>query len=245
MALLAPGAAMVIAQRIKMHALLLAIAIGASRIASAAPVSVIVGPGEVGTGNCLPFGCQADVRYQQVYGSSLFSSRINIKDITFFNRLFAAGFIDPANYAIYLSVTGLAVGGLDLTDLDNNVGQERELFFAGTLSGSLASSRSFTITGKPYIYDPSRGNLLLEIFKTGGSGEYGTVFLDRFTDDPSIGSSRAFEYGGVIGDSQENYVGLVTRFDGVPLSEPNAAALLAIAAACLAVSRVKRRRLHH
>ena len=62
--------------------------------ASAAPVSVTFGPGEPGTGNCLPFGCIPAVRYQQVYSASLFPTRLRIEEITFFNLLYLPGSID-------------------------------------------------------------------------------------------------------------------------------------------------------
>ncbi len=201
----------------------------------AAVISLTFGPGELGTGNCLPFGCIPDLRYQQVYSASEFSGRINIKELTFYNELYSVGSIDPAHYAILLSVTDKAPNALDLTDLDNNIGDDQRLFFDGDLSGSLSSTHRLTISGHPYNYDPDDGNLLLEIIKTDGGPDYGTVFLDRFTNDPSIGSSRAFEYGGVIGDPAESHVGLVTTFSGVPLTEPSPAFLIitALGAAAL------------
>jgi len=203
--------------------------LGGSIGACSAAISVTFGPGEPGTGNCLPFGCQPVMRYQQVYSASLFPARLSIEEITFFNQLFLPGTIDPAHYTVLLSVTDKAVGALDLTNLDNNVGSDQELFFNQNLPASLAAP-SFTIDGDPYVYDPADGNLLLEILKIGGSGVHGTVFLDRFTNDPTIGSSRTFEFDGVIGDPAESYVGLVTRFTGVPLSEPSTLALLCLAA---------------
>jgi DNA-binding MarR family transcriptional regulator len=200
-----------------------------------------------GTGNCLPFGCIPDLRYQQVYSASEFSGRLNIKDLTFYNQLFSVGSIDPAHYVVRVSVTAKAPNNLDLTNLDNNVGDDQELFFDGDLSGSLSPTHRLSISGKPYNYDPDDGNLLLEIIKTDGGPDYGTVFLDRFTNDPSIGSSRAHEYGGVIGDPAESYVGLVTTFSGQgPLPEPSSVVLLIAAlgaSALMARSRITAGRL--
>jgi len=135
--------------------------------------SVTFGPGENGVGNCMPFGCVPETRYQQVYAASSFSGSLTITGITFFNQLYSAGSIDPAHYTVRLSSTKKAAGRLDLYKLDKNIGQHQREFFSGILSGSLASDRFFTIQGTPYSYDPAKGNLLLEIYKTGGTTPWG------------------------------------------------------------------------
>ena len=73
------------------------------------PSSITFGPGENNVGNCLPFGCIPEARVQQVYGSSQFSPLpFEINQITFFNRLYTRGAIDPANYT-FISPIGSGI----------------------------------------------------------------------------------------------------------------------------------------
>src|ERR1700722_531606 len=105
---------------------------------SAQPVAVGL-PAVSGTGNCIPFGCPnllGLTEFQQVYASTSFpNSPITINQITFLNTQdFQGAPITPANYQFSLSTTSQAIGGLDPSNLANNVGPDNQIFFSGQLS---------------------------------------------------------------------------------------------------------------
>lgn len=78
------------------------------------------------------------------------------------------------------------MGGLSTTNLDANRGGDATRVFAGALGGSTSGEvppgpdtrLTFAWSGA-FRYDPSRGNLLIDIRKTGGVffGDHGT-YLD-------------------------------------------------------------------
>jgi hypothetical protein len=118
-------------------------------------------------------------RYQQVYGTDAFNSTggpIYINSLTFFAAksyfIPIPGFpgggmtiplspqsqsIASGDYTIRLSTTDSAVDGL-VTSFNSNWGDDVDVFFSGSLSNTL------TIAGEtPFLYDPTMGNLLLDI----------------------------------------------------------------------------------
>jgi len=189
---------------------------------------IIIGqPADQHAGNCIPFGCDfnlATTRYQQVYSASQFSGPINIGEIIFYADAF--GYSEPwdtntlatGSWTLYLSTTSKPVNGLGFP-LDPNDGADLQLF-ATVISNGTVIPDVWIIPGNTFYYDPTKGNLLLDIH-VNLSG-VGNVYLN----------SRNGTSGGVfsrIGDSLigwENY-GLVTGFDvgqsAVP--EPSSASL--------------------
>jgi hypothetical protein len=204
-------------------------------------VTIIIGaPGDAGSGNCFPFGllgCSPGSRYQQVYNAALFPGPLLINQLQFFNTNFnpGLGVVDTANYEIHLSATAVAVNALNTSDFDSNVGANDALFFNGVLGGPVGGT-TFSISGTGFLYDPADGNLLLDIFKTGGVG--GNVFFDARSGTFGTDSSRAHNFGSAF----VSY-GLVTGFsdDGLtPVPEPATLALLAPALAWAAWRRHRR-----
>ncbi len=112
--------------------------------------------------NCLPFSCPTDV-YQQVYTSSAFPGPTTIGAMSFpvTQGPTFPGTITNATYTISLSTTAKGVDGLSTT-FSENLGLDNTLFFSGPLGGPITGGK-FTITGGPFVYDPSRGNLLLDV----------------------------------------------------------------------------------
>jgi hypothetical protein len=201
--------------------------------------TIIIGqPGDAGTGNCFPFGCSTGSRYQQMYNAALFPSPLLINQLQFFNTQFAAGtgVVETANYAIHLSATAAAVNALDTSNFGANVGANDALFFNGVLGGPIGGT-TFTIDGTGFLYNPADGNLLLDIFKTGGSAN-GNVFFDARNGTFGTDSSRAHNFG-----SEFANWGLVTGFsdDGLaPVPEPATLTLLAPVLAWAAWRRHRR-----
>lgn len=144
--------------------------------------NVIVGaPGNPGVGDCVPFGCAlldpsgtsaVPSEYQQIFDSSLFAGPITISGLTFFlNNVdnVSTGIpntIYPSSYTVTFSVVSIAVNGLDST-VENNINPATaRTFYAGTPADPVTGGSRFTIAGLPFTYDPSRGNLLLDISNT-------------------------------------------------------------------------------
>lgn len=200
--------------------------------------TIIIGsPADAGSGNCFPFGCSGS-RYQQVYNAALFPGPLLINQLQFFNTQFnpGLGVVETANYEIHFSATAAAVNALSAADFDSNVGANDALFFNGVLGGPIGGP-TFTIAGTGFLYNPAAGNLLLDIFKTGGAFN-GNVFFDARNGSFGTDSSRAHNFGSAFA----NY-GLVTGFsdDGLtPVPEPATLTLLAPALAWAAWRRHRR-----
>lgn len=205
---------------------------------------LIGGAGDAGSGNSFPLTVNLNGRYQQVYNGALFPSSFSIGSISFFNNNFNPGtaVIDTANYSIHLSTTSKPVNGLDTTVFSNNVGADDAVFFNGVLGGAVGPGNVFTITGNPFLYVPAGGNLLLDITKTGQTGN-GTGFLDSRNGTFLTDSSRAHNFGSAFAS-----FGLVTRFNSPTNStvpEPGSVALLGsmgVTAGLFALKSLRRRR---
>jgi hypothetical protein len=98
-----------------------------------------------------------------------------------------------------------------------------------------------TFTGTPFLYDPSLGNLLLDISVTGGSGGSGAAFEDSEGTGTSLARYQNFGSGNGLG------YGLVTEFDSTAsmanTPEPGTLPLMAcLGLVGLLVQRLRRRR---
>ena len=199
--------------------------------ASTAAAGVLIGSAEPGAGSSVPFGNNQYRGFQQVYRSSLFTESINIGGLTFFNsndfnspthdpmdpNYPVVGAIHQAEYAIRL---GTVPAGFSLTgDLNANLIQSNDLtyFFVGAMGGNVDGKFTRGGNQKTFFYDPSMGDLLLDIRKTQGAPEL-TLFLDvdfspdnglavAYVNDPSPNITED-----CLGCVWENY-GLVTQFE--------------------------------
>ncbi len=164
-------------------------------------------------------------RYQEVFASALFNKGpIAITALTFYAQgQGAGGAYNPVTYNFGLSTTSVGVGGLDPTNLAGNVGADAASFGSISPTGNAAST--LTIGGStPFFYDPTRGNLLLDIQIIGqrldpnflgasfdGQADYGKL------------SSSADNFGGNVASSG---LSLGITFNSVP--EPSSLAMTAV-----------------
>lgn len=176
--------------------------------------------GSANTTNCLPFGCagaNSISEYQQVYSSSSFGPLpFNIAAISFFKTLdHTPDDLTSGIYTISFSTTSVAVGALNSSlGLGLNLGFDNQVFFTGTLGGSIGTELTIGGNGSTptFNYDPTRGNLLLDITVSGAGPD---TFISLDAETPSSLMSRA-----APGIADPLPVGLVTEFSTIPPPAP-------------------------
>lgn len=221
------------------HRLILTAAFALAAFSTAnAQASVTVGQDE--SGNCLPFGCAPLYRlveHQQVYAASAFSGMQTINSLSFYT--YAGGALDGTTFTVSLSTTSKSVEGLDTFNLSNNLGSNNTLIGTFKLSGTAPAI--LTLSGATFDYDPSAGNLLLDIAIdiSDASNNLGSVYFQGGIDPLT---SRAYQD---VSFSRGDDFGLKTTFDFVSSSdvpEPMTPATLGLGLIGIAVARRLKRR---
>ena len=197
--------------------------------------SVTVGTAVPGTEACVPFDCPG-IRYQQVYSSSAFLTPMFISDLTFFYVPFSQLGVNQGPYTIYLSTTSKSVGGLSTDPAANITGSAFTFFPTGTLPtfSFVDGQPVFRISGSPYYYDPTQGNLLLDIVSTSVLIGGATGF--QVTNSPLTSRMQCYNVSTCGADAS----GLVTQFSTIP--EPATLLLVATGGLPLALRAWRRRK---
>ncbi len=183
-----------------------------------------------------PFYGNTGTEYQEAYSGSDFSGPISITGIDFFLANGFSGSLYGGTYTLSLSVINSDIGSLSSSDLAGNIGSDDTVFESVALSG--AAPDMLTFTGAPFLYNPSEGNLLLDISVAGGSGGNGVAF------EENEGGDSLARYQNFGTNNGEGY-GLVTQFDSSSAAnapEPGMLALLACGLAAMALAGRLRRR---
>lgn len=211
---------------------------------------VIVGlPPDANSGNCYPFGCAYNGEYQQVYKSSTFTGPIIIRAIEFYNtsQNLNGTAMNSGTWAISLSTTSANWNTLS-TVFASNTGADNTTVFTGNLTGPWSFGNTLRINlDTPYAYDPSRGNLLLDVIATGTTAVGGSISFDAngYNNGGYNGNTimgRVFHhFGNPSGQVLLSYgYGLVTGFSSVGVvPEPASYILLGLGSLLIAAYRCR------
>jgi hypothetical protein len=187
--------------------------------------------GTTDSSNAYPFTATGYLgEYQQDYSSAFFSGPVEITGIAFFAAASFPNTKISGDFTIDLSTTTATTtsGVGSLSDVyAANIGANNMQFFSGTVADVLSFS------GGPFLYDPSQGNLLLDVQVLTPNGVNGFMAAGCSTD-----TNRVFNVGGSGSPSQDGlscpsgFGGLQTAFTFTaatpPIPEPGTLLLFAL-----------------
>jgi hypothetical protein len=133
--------------------------------------------------NLIPFGGVSDGQpYQQIYNRTKFpaSNRIEIREIAFSSNPTVGTGLTNVNV-----ILRLATARTISTDFALNLGNDQRVVWNGTVSTLLNGTPGdlkFDLRGKPFLYDPSRGDLLLQVEVVNVSGFTGGFYFGSSFD---------------------------------------------------------------
>lgn len=193
-------------------------------------------------------------RYQQVFAASQFGGIVGptrISQIRFrADGTFGAGFSSTlSSVRIDLSTTTQVPDGLSMT-FANNVGGDNTIVFGDATGAPLPLSstasggppHAFDITvnlATAFFYNPSAGNLLLDVRNFGA----GTTTAFDAQDITGDSVSRVVNFGSVSSATADisDSIGLVTQFTFIAVPEPSALLLVGAGASIISGWRLRRR----
>jgi hypothetical protein len=156
--------------------------------------------------NTAPFGGANDQRYQQIYDASAFGVGGQITRVAFFSPGQVTQPLATARYTIRMVATPLSVMTLS-HDMDANLAAGAVTVLDATITDLEYDDVLTFELEQPFDYDPSEGNLLMDVTISNAVDEGRPVKVFRAVQNSPI-TSRRPAYGGV-GDG----FGLVTRFE--------------------------------
>jgi hypothetical protein len=218
---------------------ILCIAVALAAFSQSARADITVGTPNFG--DCYPFLCNADgsagqsIQYEQVYSSISFAGPLAITSETFYwkfaQRYGGNDTLLGGTYVFDLSTTSAHVNGLSST-LANNIGSDNiqvGVFVVPPGGESFGDQFTFRNT-TPFHYQPTAGNLLLEIsvFNQDGTPN---MSGNSYNDADLMGAvtSRAYALDGSVSGPVDG-TGLVTTFNLSGVPEPSS--LLPLVALC-------------
>ena len=171
-------------------------------------------------------------RYQQVYSSDIFSGPVTIEEIAF--KTASASFYF-ADVRLSLASTDVKVGQLSM-DMENNFSAPstvafEDAFYVG--GGEPGYSLSFQLD-QPFDYDPSNGNLLLDLELNHQVGKQFTLL-----DITGTSASRAIFSNSM---QRSDSASILTQFSLQQVPEPSTVTLSILGGIALLFCRWKRNR---
>ena len=162
--------------------------------------------------------------YQQVYSKSVFTGPVVISEIAFASTGFGGSATYNLNLNISLSTTSAAVNGLS-TNYSSNRGADFTPVFSGDLTANITRTNTFDLMfslANPFVYDPAKGNLLLDVFINSSSAPTGLFYVAGTT-----GTSSRVSTSPATGVTSADSLSLQTRFmTAQPVPEPATVTLL-------------------
>jgi hypothetical protein len=200
------------------------------------PGSVAISPadaniviGGTNTANVFPFGTVSpgsaaySGEYQQIYTNSAFPGPVEIDSLSFATAIHTST-TETINFALSLSTTTASTAAPP-ADYAANKGADFTTVFSGTLTFTPLGNGSFdlVIPTAPFVYDPTRGNLLVDVVVNSASSN-GTTFFVFGIPSPDVG--RVFNNDGFGAPISGGNQGLLTGFSVTVVPEPTSLILL-------------------
>jgi hypothetical protein len=161
---------------------------------------------------------------------------MSLTGIDFFMTQGFSGDLFGATYQLSLSVITTDINSLSGTNFDGNIGAGNTLFTVATLAGPAPDKLTFS--GGPFFYNPSVGNLLLDIqidnIAGSGGATNSSTLPPAFQDGDGGGPAGITRYSNFA--TGTTGFGLVTQFD-FSIPEPGTSALLGCGMAGIFVRR--------
>lgn len=200
--------------------------------------------GEPSSGTTFPFGYAVGyTKFQQIYSASLFSSPLSIGSISFYSNP-GTQVMQAGTYTFSFSQTSVAPGGITTGNPAANETGPRQAFGSVTVAARTDAPSIFTVLGSTYNYNPSGGNLVLNIDFVNSQGFTfdPRASFDRYTNPQGqvlVAATSDRQFQGTTGAT--NNIPLVTTFGpSTTVPEPSTYVLMAVGLAGLAF--VSRRR---
>lgn len=190
----------------------------ASLAASAAPLLVDGGGANPYGADCT-FACVS--HYQQAYDDTVFGSTpVTISSISFFTGIYSGAWSAGNLWQVSLSTTNKGVNSL-ISTFSANIGADNKIFSTTSFSGTPAIGSAITFSGA-FTYDPSKGDLLIDIVALGATGGPGL----QYTSASNSEFSRVYSFDkSTTGYANSNY-GNVTSFNVTAAQIPEPASLM-------------------
>lgn len=214
-------------------------------IATADAAVVTVEPSGTLTSNFWPLN-NGTMRWQQVYDDSFFSSPTGITSIGFRSR--ENDSIAYGDFSIKLSTASAEPGSLS-NNFDANTGTDVTTVFSGPLTINAVNGSFFAINfATQFNYDPSAGNLLVEI-RHGSPTSAGSspgILLDAYRFTPAGLERVATSNNLATAGTSFGFGELVTQFGTAPINntvipEPSSMLGFGFGLAAVVACRCRRR----
>lgn len=199
---------------------------------SAGPL--LVEPAPPDASNSWPLSSAGTIHWQQVYDDSFFGATPLLIEGFGFRAQVDSSKSVGADFAVRMSTTSAEPGALSTT-FAANVGADDTLVFSGPTTLTTVDGDFTLITlSTPFVYDPTLGNLLIEIEQDGVTTPF--TYYDSYSVSPSGLQRIAIDSGSPVGTNW-GFGELVTLFEATPVPEPSTALLLGLGLAALGVRR--------